>query len=223
MKMNLMPHALSIVGILLLTLLSALQPTVQRPDGIHPGGGAVDGSNSIHAALAGRMGRIAVAWAERNQNGSTVRISILRFGMQSGRACHSIIVPLTGAEDVHPSVTWLSDTTLLVVWERSVLGRHGLLAQLFDEAAEPRGPQFTVTEPLETTFAGVPHTRTDSDGDALIVWQDNRDGNMDVYARHMGPRGNFTGPAKRVNTGDARALQGAPRLVAGTADVFLIL
>ncbi|MDX9759975.1 MAG: hypothetical protein RBU27_12520 [Bacteroidota bacterium] len=82
------------------------------------------------------------------------------------------------------------------------------------------GPPFQVSD--TDAQAMMPSVIRNAEGKVLIVWQDYRNGNADVYARRYYLATHTVGECTRINDDTARAIQGAPRVAADCPHGFLV-
>ena len=204
---------------------SSVQPSdssVQLPDSsVHFGHVRYDSTrNAWHASLAGSgHGRYFCAWTERRPSSARIRGAFLSRGQRSGFRAIDVGRPPAGAEDERPAVVFLTDSTVLVCWQRRDEGRHVLRACTVALSG-------ACGEEADVSDAGggcmMPAAGRSGDGGVLLAWQDYRNGNADVYARRFDAQGRPLGASFPVSDDSGTAMQGAPRIAADNRDRFLL-
>lgn len=162
----------------------------------------------------------AVVWSERTRVGATVHAAFLERGQRKDIRCVQVTAAMAGIEDARPSVTFLTDSTVLVAWQR----REALSRRIY-AAVVQRDGVVGGTFPVQQVQADgmMPATgRCLRDG-LLVAWQDYRNGNADVYARYVADDGTATGPDILINDDAASAMQGAPRIARDNRNGHLLV
>ena len=176
--------------------------------------------NTMHAVLTGRGGQRFCAWSERTRAGAAIKGVFLARGQRSDFQPVEISIPGPGEEDDHPAAVFLSDTTVFVAWQRRCGGRSTLLARIVHRSGV-LGEAHTVSEDAAAALA--PSAARNDEGEILIVWQDYRNGDADIYAQRFDTLARPVGRNQRINDDGVRAVQGAPRLAADNRVGFLVM
>lgn len=162
----------------------------------------------------------AVVWSERTRKGATLHAAFLERGQRENIRSFPVTVPVADIEDARPSVNFLSDSTVLVAWQRrEALSRRIYAVVLHRDGVA--GGAFTLQQVQADGMMPVTG-RCLRDG-VLVAWQDYRNGNADVYARRVDIDGTPSGPDMLINDDGASAMQGAPRIAKDNRNGHLLL
>lgn len=185
-----------------------------------------------HAALADDdSARVLCTWSLRSNAGAHIQGAMLRARQRDGLAVRSLTRPAPGCEDVHPAVTLLPGNggtagdggLVLVAWQRGCVagaleGQH-VYAARHDAELRPVDEELLLSDAVGLAPAAGRRTT----GDAVMLWQDYRNGGADIYAQRFDRTGDADAAAVMLNDDASRALQGPPRLAADCRDEFLAL
>jgi hypothetical protein len=90
-------------------------------------------------------------------------------------------------------------------------------------ALEVLVPDFQADQGADAALAAAPAVAADAAGNYLAVWQDDRNGNYDVYARRLGPAGNALGPDFRVDQAVGSVAALAPAVVNDVRNDYVVV
>ncbi|MFA4967089.1 MAG: hypothetical protein WC624_02590 [Candidatus Margulisiibacteriota bacterium] len=90
---------------------------------------------------------------------------------------------------VNPKMVACGDGTYLIVFEDARFGNSDIFAQKIDSQGNLLSDPFGVPVCLARDDQTNPQIVSDGSGGAIIAWQDNRNGNSDIYAQHIGKDG----------------------------------
>ena len=177
-----------------------------------------------HVSLADDdSARALCTWSMRTQAGAHIQGVMLRAGQWEGFSVRPLTHPAGDCEDTHPAVVLLTDGGVLAGWQRGCAdgerqGQH-VMAAVFDADLRP----VDEARPLSDAVGLAPAAGRRANGDAVILWQDYRNGGADIYAQHFDRSGRAAGIAVMLNDDASRALQGPPRVAADCRNDFLAL
>jgi len=176
--------------------------------------------DSWHAVLADDdAARVYCAWSQREAHRAVIRVALLSPGKE--HTIRHITIPQPGnCEDVRPALACLGSGVLLVAWQRGCAGSRRIVSLLLDSLLQPLGEVTTVAGKMNPV---MPSAGSNHRGEALLAWQDFRNGNFDVYARRYDREGTPMNRDLRVNNDDGAALQGPPRVARDNRDDFIVL
>lgn len=90
------------------------------------------------------------------------------------------------SEQTNPSFTLGTDGTIFAAWEDARNGNLDVYAQRFNASGAPQwGSDMRVNSDLGSTNQGDPSIVQASDGSLVIVWEDGKNGNNDVYLQKL--------------------------------------
>jgi hypothetical protein len=207
--------------LLLISLLPCLAQLSIAQDGADRVLAGKNARSSWHAAADEIDASLyCIVWAERGNGTSRIRAVLLRQGQREGIRDFDISQPFPGFEDVKPAVTFLNSDTAIVAWQRGGDGRQRVLYRLIGRNGELLADEKLISD--VDADAMLPALRRTPDG-ALAVWQDFRNGNLDIYARAISAGAIAEGHAYMLNDDGGRALQGQPKLSSGnSAEVLAV-
>jgi len=175
-----------------------------------------------HAALADDdSARVLCAWSLRTSTGAHIESVLLRAGQRDGFSVRSLTDPAAVCEDTHPAVVLLADGGVLAGWQRGCAdgmrqGQH-VMAAVFDADLRPVNDALLPSDAVGLAPAAGRRVI----GDAVMLWQDYRNGGADIYAQRFDRNGRAAGATVMLNDDASRALQGPPRVAADCGDEFL--
>jgi hypothetical protein len=147
-------------------------------------------------------GRLTVAWASGNQDGSESGIYAQRYDPSPAGGEFRVNSYTTGWQG-GPSIAADFDGNFVVVWNED-RGREGsglgVFAQRYDATGTPQGPEFQVNT-YTTAHQWFPHVAYDAEGRFVVGWTDDaQDGSgPGAFARWFEADGMPLGPEFRVN------------------------
>ncbi len=103
------------------------------------------------------------------------------------------------ADELYPSVAIDDSGNFVVCWTDGRRGNLDIYAQLFDPEGEAMGANFRVNDDTGTEDQLHPSISMDGNGDFVICWQDERNGNSDIYAQRYNSSGEPLGVNFIVN------------------------
>lgn len=98
----------------------------------------------------------------------------------------------------------------IVVWQDKREGNYDIYAHRLDSSGSSLGCNFKVNDDIGTSLQNFPKVASDSVGNFVVVWQDKRDGDEDIYAQIYDSTGIRYGQNLRVNDDPGNAYQGHP-------------
>lgn len=177
--------------------------------------------NTWHGTLTGSdAGLWFCAWSERTRSGAEVRGAFLRRGQRADILAFDLGLPGTAVEEERPAGVFLTDSTVLLVWQRRSEGRQAITARIVHRSGLVE-PAFGVSD--QTAPEVMPTAGRNAAGEIVVAWQDYRNGNADIYAQRFDTRGRRIGANVLVNDDGTGAMQGQPRVAADNGDSFLLL
>jgi len=102
-------------------------------------------------------------------------------------------------EQTSPDVATNGRGNFVIVWQDHRSGDSNIYAQLYNPNRSPLGTNFRVNDDPGNAWQWFPSVAMDSDGSFVIVWQDYRNGDPDIYAQRYDPEGTPYGVNYRVN------------------------
>ena len=103
-----------------------------------------------------------------------------------------------------------NNANYVVVWEDIRNSNSDIYGQRYSNFGLALGDNFQVNDDIGTSSQSSPTIGVDSDGNFVVVWQDNRNGNLDIYAQKYRSNGTTSGPNYQVNNDTGVATQRHP-------------
>jgi len=115
----------------------------------------------------------------------------------------------TTAIQSSPDIDVDSSSNFVVVWESQKNSDYNIYAQRFNSIGQPLNTNFLVNDNTSGNQKN-PSLAKSSNGNFIIVWQDLRNGNYDIYAQKYDPSGGKIGSNFKVNDNPGNSSQQEP-------------
>jgi len=170
----------SILALAVFSCILAVQARSQAPRpvpvtvSLDPAGDQVQPAAAIDSA-----GRMIVAWRDSSQIGE--RILIQGFGPLGGR-----LAPVETANfnnfrgAAHPAMTMNFSGSVVVAWDQSA-GSNTVYFKGYNRLGQPRTGVPLPRAELRVITGSLPAAAMDSAGNLILVWQDRREGDTDIF------------------------------------------
>ncbi|NOX37608.1 MAG: hypothetical protein GXO78_08730, partial [Calditrichaeota bacterium] len=112
-----------------------------------------------------------------------------------------------GTVQWNPSIAMQESGGTIIVWADWRNGDWDIYAQRYTAQATPLGDNFRVNDDENFTAQKYPSVATNSRGNFVVVWTDNREGNRDIYAQRYASDGTPIGNNFKVNDDSGSATQ----------------
>jgi len=127
-----------------------------------------------------------------------------------------------GNTQYHPSIGYDRNSNFVITWMDGRQGDWNIYAQRFNNQSQPIGTNFLIND-YHTSFQGYPKIAVQANGAFIIVWQDERFGNADIFAQRFDSLGNRLGTNFKVNDDLTSANQSSPNITIHPSGNFLIV
>ncbi len=133
-----------------------------------------------------------VVWEETGENSNDIDIVAQKFGKSGVKLWSQNNIPITTfrGNQKNPKVVPLPDGGAYVIWQSDSVGEDNI--NLWCQRLLPNGNKAWKTSVSVCVAPGNqinPSVTKDSDENLLIVWEDYRNGNADIYGQRIGPDG----------------------------------
>jgi photosystem II stability/assembly factor-like uncharacterized protein len=98
-----------------------------------------------------------------------------------------------------PSVGVDGSGNSMIVWEDQRNGDYDIYLQSFNSSGTPQGTNFKVNDDAVSAYQYFPSVAVNSSGNAVVVWEDSRDGYNDIYLQRLYTNGIAVGGNVKVN------------------------
>ncbi len=125
-----------------------------------------------------------------------------------------------------PSVAMDESGNFVICWADRRNGdwdeNSDIYAQRYDSLGNPLGGNFQVNDNVGTSDQKYPSVAMDGSGNFIICWEDERNGNWDIYAQRYSNLGDTVGSNFQVNDNEGTSDQLYPRGSMGSDGNFII-
>ena len=119
-----------------------------------------------------------------------------------------------------PVVDMRADGSFVVCWVDKRNSEEDIFAQRFDSNGNPIGANFKVSDIFENSAQKYPTIALKSDGKFVIAWQDNRNGDYDIYTQKYDADGAKIGVNIRLNDDNGSASQEKPDVACSGEKIY---
>lgn len=172
-----------------------------------------DAGNSwqyLPAIAIDNIGNFVIAWADRRESWLNPNIYAQRFSSSAQFLGQNFQIKDNYYifTQEYPAITSSGGGNFVVVWNDDRNGNLDIYAQRYDSNGIPQGKNFRVNDDINSSQQYFPSVSADGSGNFVVVWEDERDGNPDIYAQRYNSSGIPQGANFKVNdySGSAREL-----------------
>jgi hypothetical protein len=122
-----------------------------------------------------------------------------------------------------PNVAMNDSGYSVVAWTQSYNSEDNFYAQYFDRQGIATGPNIKVNDAPSTSIWCWPGIAIDRDGNFVLTWNDDRDGDMDIFLQQFLKGGTPVGANIKVNENTGNAHQLYPRILLASTGNFTII
>jgi hypothetical protein len=131
----------------------------------------------------------------------------------------------TNDYQTYPKVVMDSNDNAIIVWEDDRTDTDIYAQKLNSSGVAKWGPSDKPVNQNSTGLQKEPDLAVDSNGNAIVVWEDNRNGNGDIYTQKLDSDGNpqWGSDDKKVNQNSDSASQYSPDVALNSADSAIVV
>ncbi len=123
-----------------------------------------------------------------------------------------------------PSVSLSPSGSFVVAWQDARNGNADIYARRYDSFGNPLDDSFRVNDDVGTGWQYAPVVAVGPDGEFVVVWEDHRNGDWDVYARCYDSSGSPLGGSFLVNDEDFwNRSQDTPSVAKNSSGKFVVV
>lgn len=122
----------------------------------------------------------------------------------------------------YPSIAIGGYGRFVITWMDNRDGNYDIYAQIYDSHGNPQGSNFKVNDDVGTFTQNFPAVAMDDNATFVITWQDDRNGNYDIYAQRYSYGGSPSGSNFRVNDDVGTSYQYYPVVAKDGSGNFVI-
>lgn len=106
---------------------------------------------------------------------------------------------INGKDQHYPVVSYCSDSSFIVVWEDNRNGNSDIYLQLYNSSGQIRGSNIKVNDDTTGSVCYYPDVTSISDRTYVVVWEEEYNGNSDIYLQRYSNSNQTIGGNVRVN------------------------
>ena len=127
------------------------------------------------------------------------------------------------ADQDYPSIDMEGSGNFVIVWEDNRNGNWDIYLQRFNSSGAAQGVNIKVNDDVGTSRQYSPSIAMDGSGNFVIVWQDYRSGNYDIYFQRYSSNGEAIGVNTKANDDAGTASQWDPSIAMDGSGNFVIV
>jgi|GEM_PF-796401 len=183
----------------------------------------IGSSDQAYPAIAmDGSGNSIITWQdERNGNSD---IYAQRYSSDGNRQGQNFRVndDLGSSGQAYSAIAMDSSGNFIITWVDGRNGNSDIYAQRYSSDGNRQGQNFRVNDDLGSSYQAYPAIAMDGSGNFIITWQDERNGNPDIYAQRYRSDGGKEGINFLVNDDGGNKYQDSPTIGADGSGNFLI-
>ena len=182
-----------------------------------------EGTQSFPAIATDADGGFIIVWQD-NRAGFQNRIFAQRYD-NSGRSIgfnFSVDEDLSGPEQWSPAVSIAASGDYVIVWKNGAQENLDIWGKRYKADNSPVGGYFYVTQDSSGARQFNPSVAHDESGAFVVVWQDDRNGQNDIFFRAYQADGGAMNQPRRIDDNLHAAHHFAPQAVSVGSNDFLI-
>ncbi len=173
---------------------------------------------------ADRSGNFTITWQDE-RNGEYIYDIYAQQYLSDGTALgdnFKVSDDIGSAWQTDPSISIDSNGDFIIVWEDERNGNIDIYAQRYSSDGTAVESNFKVNDDISTGTQWFPSISVDGSGKFFITWQDDRNGNHDIYAQRCSSDGTVVESNFKVNDDISTAIQWCPSISTDGSGNFII-
>lgn len=168
------------------------------------------------------LGNIIIVWMDYRNGNDDIYGQLYNYqGTPIGN--NFIVNDVATGSQIYPFVARNRSGDFVVVWMDNRNGNFDIFAQRFDNIGNPVGSNFRVNDDISSSFQGYPSVAIDLPGNFYITWEDERNGNTDIYMQRYNVTGVAIGSNLRVDDDNAAFDQYSPTIACDETGKYIIV
>jgi len=168
------------------------------------------------------IGNIIIVWMDYRNNNPDIYGQLYNYqGNPIGT--NFIVNDVVTGSQLYPFVARNRNGDFVVVWMDDRNGNFDIFAQRFDPLGNFVGSNFKVNDDISTSLQGYPSVAIDLFGNFYITWEDERNGNTDIYMQRYNTNGVAIGSNLRVDDDNAGFDQYSPTIACDETGKYIIV
>jgi hypothetical protein len=179
------------------------------------------GDQKYPSLAFGPSGNFIVVWQDTRDGNRDVYAQKFNFLGDNQGSNFKVNDDLGTKPQIEPQVDF--STKIVVVWEDERSDERDILAQLLDTDCQFINTNFKINDDLTTSIQQRADVTSDDNGNFVVVWQDKREGNYDIYAQRFDSSGNFLDSNFKINDDTGTSLQNFPKVTSDSLGTFVVV
>ena len=169
-------------------------------------------------------GRFLIVWEDWRNDYGDIYAQIFDFdGNPLGNNFRVNDDPIGYAWQYHPSIGIKSNGEFIIVWQDGRNGNWDIYAQIFDANGNRQGNNFRINDDNSSSWQLSPNIKVNKNNYWLVCWEDERNGNGDIYAQIFNSANQRIGRNFLVNDDNTQNPQYSPACASDTFGNFIIV
>ncbi|NTU98759.1 hypothetical protein HGA64_02000, partial [Candidatus Falkowbacteria bacterium] len=144
-------------------------------------------------AIATSSDRIAIAWQDNRNSDADIFFKLFNANDRSDLLTPEVRISTTtigdGTNQQNPQIAFDNDNFMYIVWTDGRSGNNDIYAQKYDSSGVKQWTNDILINSDGGTGAQIAPAIAAGTSSLFVVWQDDRNGNQDIYARRIGSDG----------------------------------
>ncbi len=190
--------------------------------------GTADGNNFVITSSSGnfpaidadRLGNFVAVWQK-----GIAAIDGRRFAADGSAIGEEFSVhsPLGDASRSYPSIAADDSGNIVVVWQEVLNSESNIYGRRFTDKGLFLGHNFKVNKDSSVAGQFLPCVAANGQGNFVVVWEDERNGNYDIYGQRYNPEGAAVNGNFKINTDSGDGVQAAPAVAINSSGRFIVV
>ncbi len=157
-------------------------------------------------------GSFVICWYDRRSNEKDIYAQMYNASGTPQGSNFRVNDDVVSRDQWYPSVAMDGSGSFVICWEDKRNDNWDIYAQRYDTNGAPLDSNFRVNDDTGVSEQGYPSIAMDGSGSSLICWEDERNGDNDIYAQRYNASGTPQGSNFRVNDDTGVSEQGYPSI-----------
>jgi len=166
---------------------------------------------------------IVLVWEDERSDAGDIFAQLLDSSCVPQDTNFKVNDDTNGFSQMRSDIASNAEGYFVVVWQDKRQGNYDIYAQRYDPFGTCQGSNFKVNDDPTSSLQNFPKVASDSSGSFVVVWQDQRNGDEDVYAQIFDRQGGKIGANFRVNDDPGDAYQGHPDVAMDQRGDFVVV
>ncbi len=169
-------------------------------------------------------GNFLVVWTDNRNGGDTTEVYAQRYDKNGFTIGSNFKVNGATYRNIKPSVDMNGDGKFVITWVDTSNSQRNIYAARYNESGIQQGSTLTVSSNNTSPAIAKADVAVDSTGASIIVWQDSREGSMDIYFQKYTSVGAANGSNTRAHASRTESSQVKPAVAyVGNNGVYQII